>query len=306
MENVLDRAARRDTGASHRSLSAQDAVAPLARKAMRALAQCELRVPRAATFDHIVARTCLLEDYATHKVLTGDPEAAARMARGEAGLLQLFERGTQDRKELEALVCAALRERGRLLLFTSAEVLVDRELVESLGEADRTEVTRRADAYLILEEGAITFDAYHAAQAAARRALFKQAARLGLVVGVSIKSDLGLRNRRTTSGELHLDRCPIVLFAMPRINAHTGAMSDIVVYAGAPTGAGRICYVGGAPHNKLTSIAEVRCAGPRARARRARRAARARVLTPRDGRGAHRRARAGCASRSQQGQHGVD
>ena len=96
---------------------------------------------------------------------------------------------------------------------------------------------------------------------------------------MSIKSDLGLRNRRTTSGELHLDRCPIVLFAMPRINAHTGAMSDIVVYAGAPTGAGRICYVGGAPHNKLTSIAEVRCAGPRAR--RAPRAPRGRACSRR-------------------------
>ena len=218
-------------------------------------------VPRAATFDLIASRTCLLEDYAVHKVLTGDSEAAVRMTRGEAGLMQLFERGTQDRKELEALVCAALRERGRLLLFTSAEVLIDRELIELLGEADRTEVTRRADAYLILEEGALTFDAYHTVEAAARPTFFKQAVRLGLMVGVSIKSDLGLRNRRSTSGELHLEQCPLVLLALPRIDVRTNAMSDVVVYAGAPMGRSmQICYVGGTPHNKLTNMAEVRYA----------------------------------------------
>ena len=33
----------------------------------------------------------------------------------------------------------------------------------------------------------------------------------------TVKSDLGLRNRRSTSGELHLDRCPLVLWALPRV-----------------------------------------------------------------------------------------
>ena len=252
---VLERARRADAGGRRLAPpQAQDA----AHRAMAALELRQLAVSRADTLRY-VARTRLLADFVTHRALTGDAEAAARMARGEAGLLQLLERGTQDRKELETLVCAALRERGRLLVFTSAELLLDTELVALFGEADRAEGARRADAYLVVEEGAITYDAFLATDDMS--AFFKGAARLGLVVGVSIKSDLGLRARRATSGELHLDRCPIVLFALPRVNERAGAMSDVMVYANvrprfAVTPTGKICYVGGT--GRLTTLGQVR------------------------------------------------
>ena len=60
-------------------------------------------MPRATTLELVATRTRLLTDYVTHKTLMGDAEMAAQMSGGVAGLLQLFDRGTQDRKELEML-----------------------------------------------------------------------------------------------------------------------------------------------------------------------------------------------------------
>jgi hypothetical protein len=188
--------------------------APPEARAMAALERVQLHVPRPDTLALVAGRTRLLTDFATRRALTGDVVLAQAARDGTLGLLQLF-----DRKELETLVCAALRERSRLLAFNSAELLLDGELVALLGEADRREGARRADAYLIAEEEAVTWDAHRAAAVqgrASEAAFFKHAHRLGLVVGVSVKSDLGFRNRRESSGELHLDRCPIVLFALPR------------------------------------------------------------------------------------------
>ena len=126
-----------------------------------------------------------------------------------------------------------------------------------LGEGDRRESARRVDAYLVEERdaAAITYATYTAAAATGRAALvvfFKRAHRLGLIVGASIKSDLGLGNRRTTSGELHLDRCPLVFFALPRVNERAGAMSDVLVRVNVRprftvSGSGRVRYLGAQP-----------------------------------------------------------
>ena len=35
--------------------------------------------------------------------------------------------------------------------------------------------------------------------------------------------------KRSTSGALHLDRCPLVLFALPRVNERARAMCDVAV-----------------------------------------------------------------------------
>ena len=151
----------------------------------------------------------------------------------------------------------ARSEAGRLLAFTSSELLLDTELVAMLGEDDRRESARRVDAYLVEERdaAAVTYAAYAAAAATGRAALavfFKRAHRLGLIVGASIKSDMGLGNRRTTSGELHLDRCPLVFFALPRVNERAGAMSDVLVRVNvrprfAVSGSGRVRYLGAQP-----------------------------------------------------------
>jgi hypothetical protein len=167
---LLDRARRGDAGSYKARLAVDDARSETpntpvrqegaAQKAMRALEQRQLLVPRATTLKLVATRTRLLTDYVTHKTLMGDAEMAAQMSGGAAGLLQLFDRGAQDRKELETLICAALRDHGSLLAFTSSELLLDRELVALLGEDDRPESARRVDVYLIVQEGAITFDAF--------------------------------------------------------------------------------------------------------------------------------------------------
>ena len=96
-------------------------------------------------------------------------------------------------------------------------------------------------------------------------AFFKMAHALGLIVGASVKSDLGFRNRRTSSGELHLDRCPILLFVLPRFNARAGAMSDLIVCANmyprfAVSEAGAVRYVGSATEGgTLDNVTDVRC-----------------------------------------------
>ena len=253
---LLDRARRGDAGSCKARITMDaptEHTGGAAQKAMRALEHRQLLVPRAATLELVATRTRLLSDYVTHKTLMGDAEMAAQMSGGAAGLLQLFDRGAQDRKELETLVCAALRDHGSLLAFTSSELLLDRELVALLGEEDRPESARRVDVYLIVEEGAITFDAFSsiAACRASAAAFFKQALRLGLVVGASVKSDLGLRNQRATSGELHLDSCPIVLFALPRVNRCARTLSDVMVYANVcprfSVATGKIRYLGSQP-----------------------------------------------------------
>ena len=123
---------------------------------------------------------------------------------------------------------------------------------------------------MIVEDGAITFEAYTSCRTSVAT-FFKQAVRLGLVVGVSVKSDFGLRNQRATSGELHLDRCPIVLFLLPHVNERAGTLSDVMVYANVhprfSVASGKIRYLGAQPikgtedrRRTLTSMQEVRCA----------------------------------------------
>ena len=105
---------------------------------MASLRRCEVVIHKEETL-RLVSRTHLLSHFATRRTLTGDHEAVREAREGKVGLMQLLDRGTQDRKELEALVCASLRERGRLLAFTSSELLLNAELVSLLGEADRRE-----------------------------------------------------------------------------------------------------------------------------------------------------------------------
>ena len=228
---LLERALRVDAGGSKRPLPAEgseEADAP-ARLLMRTLEGVQLLVPRAKTFELVSSRTHLLADFVTHRTLTGDVEIGRAAEAGKTGLLQLFDRGTNDRKELEVLLCTTMRfarpkahwgrrglphtthalnlppvcegvciavapppshhppprEVGRILMFTSSEMLIDRELVLLLGEEDRREGVRRADAYLILERDGITFDAYSAIAGSqtSRAAFFKAAHALGLVCG---------------------------------------------------------------------------------------------------------------------------
>jgi hypothetical protein len=167
------------------------------------------------------------------------------------------------------LVCVypwcARSEAGRLLAFTSSELLLDDELVAMFEERDRRESARRVDAYMIEESSmaAVTYTAYTAAAEAGRATLatfFKRAHRLGLIVGASIKSDLGFRNRRVTSGELHLDRCPLVFFALPRVNERSRAMSDVLVRVNvrprfSVSGSGCVRYLGAQPP-KSTAAAD--------------------------------------------------
>ena len=107
---------------------------------------------------------------------------------------------------------------------------------------------------------------------------FKRAYRLGLVSGAGVKSDLGLANRRTTSGELHGDRCPILFFAMPCVNEHAATLSDMAVYVNLcvhvpVTASGKVRYLGPQPakalernsgRRTLTTIEALRCKPPAA------------------------------------------
>mmetsp|Transcript_27858 Transcript_27858/g.47645 ORF Transcript_27858/g.47645 Transcript_27858/m.47645 type:complete len:439 (+) Transcript_27858:66-1382(+) len=216
-----------------------------------------LHLPRNNTLELIKTRTRLLDDYVRDKKLVGDFQAADSMGRGEAALLPLFDR-PQGRTDLGTLVVAALRDVGHLLAFTAAEFLLDRELEVKLDEG-------RADAYLIVEDGeTITHSAYKSVESyiESRIAFFKLAVMDGRVLGICIKSDFGLRNQRSTSGEpLHADHCPIVLWALPRVNTAGNAMSDVMVYANVHqngriqvTGEGQICVVGPALAYPLGSL----------------------------------------------------
>ena len=86
-----------------------DATATAAAAVMRALEGRQLHLPRAAVLEIVSTRTRLLADFAAHRALTGDHEVARAARAGDVGLLQLLDRGTQDRKDLETLLCAALR-----------------------------------------------------------------------------------------------------------------------------------------------------------------------------------------------------
>ena len=86
-----------------------DAGAIAAAAVMRDLERCQLHLPRAAVLELVSMRTRLLADFAAHRALTGDHEVARAARAGDVGLLQLLDRGTQDRKDLETLLCAALR-----------------------------------------------------------------------------------------------------------------------------------------------------------------------------------------------------
>lgn len=251
------------------------------------LERIRLHIPRAKTLALISAHTRLLADFAACRSLTGDEEIAHAAREGSVGLLQLFDKGTQDRKDLEVLICAALRRtphtppstrppvpspvgalarhtprlsrEAQVMAFTSSEVLIDEELAGLLGEADRREGVRRADLYLIEASGVITFDMYRAT--ASRAAFFKQACRLGLVSGASVKSDLGVGNRRSSSGALHLDHCPITFFALPRVNELAGTLSDVLVCVNlrsrfSVSDSGRIRYLGAQPAKSVEQFAE--------------------------------------------------
>ena len=153
------------------------------------------------------------------------------------------------------------REQGRIAAFTSSEVLLDEELARLAGEADRKEGSRRADVYLIDSNTEFSLNAYESLVGPlARKTFFKHAFGHGVVVGASVKSDLGLRDKRTSSGELHLDYCPVTFFAIPRINEYAGTLSDIAVCAAThfPVSAGRICYLGSGKRT-LKSIEGLRC-----------------------------------------------
>ena len=80
-------------------------------RVMASLERAQVFVRRAETLDLVATRTRLLSDLATHRTLTGDVEAARAASEGTLALVQLFDRGTQDRKELETLICAALRDK---------------------------------------------------------------------------------------------------------------------------------------------------------------------------------------------------
>ena len=86
-------------------------------------------MPRAATLDLIARHTRLIADYIARKAIVGDAAAVVRMANGEPPLFSLLDRGTQDRKELEALVCAALRERGNTFFEQAAKPRLSRSEV---------------------------------------------------------------------------------------------------------------------------------------------------------------------------------
>jgi hypothetical protein len=76
---------------------------------MQTLERRQLLLPRVEVLELISGHTRLLADFATHRELTGDYEVAHAAQRGEIGLLQLLDRGTQDRKDLETMLCVALR-----------------------------------------------------------------------------------------------------------------------------------------------------------------------------------------------------
>lgn len=143
------------------------------------------------------------------------------------------------------------RNMARVLAFTSSEVLIDNELISLLGEKDRSDGTYRVDIYLVQQIGQITMDMYDSISHshASKVAFFKAAIAQGLFCGASVKSDFGFGYRRASSGELHLERCPITFFAMPRINELAGSLSDVLVLVNISprftiTGAGKIQYTG--------------------------------------------------------------
>lgn len=146
---------------------------------------------------------------------------------------------------------SAIRNFRNVLAFTSSEVLIDSELTSLLGEDDRSDSTRRVDIYLIQESNDISFNTYSAVSGcrSSKATFFKRAHALGLICGASLKSDFGLSSRRESSGELHLDRCPITFFAIPQINERAGTLSDVLVLVNvcprfSVTGSGKIRYVG--------------------------------------------------------------
>ena len=108
--HMLKREQRADAGSKR--TEAQLPISPQAHlelPVMRMLEARQVFVPRARTLELITTHTRLLSDFVTRRALTGDVEIAQAAAAGSLGLLQLFDRGTQDRKELEVLLCAGLR-----------------------------------------------------------------------------------------------------------------------------------------------------------------------------------------------------
>ena len=103
--SLLDREQRVDAGSKRIEPQLPDSPQL---PAMRMLEGCQIFMPRAKTLELIKTHTRLLSDFVTRRTLTGDVEIAQAAEAGQLGLLQLFDRGTQDRKELEVLLCAAL------------------------------------------------------------------------------------------------------------------------------------------------------------------------------------------------------
>lgn len=137
---------------------------------------------------------------------------------------------------------------GHILALTSSEVLIDSELTSLLGEDDRGGGTRRVDLYLIHETGTITLEVYRSLSTHASKVAFlKTAHACGLLCGASVKSDFSFSHRRSTSGELHLEHCPITFFAIPHVNERSGTLSDVLVLVNvrsrfSVTTAGKIQY----------------------------------------------------------------
>lgn len=118
---LLERAVRFDAGGSRTqvpALGTRECACDLALKTrecvgnlvISSLERLQLFVPRARSLELVITHTPLLTDFVAHRTLTGDVEIALAASMGNIGLMQLFDRGTNDRKHLEALICVVLRK----------------------------------------------------------------------------------------------------------------------------------------------------------------------------------------------------
>lgn len=76
---------------------------------LSALERTWLLVGHPHTFALIASQTRLRADFVVLRTFNGDVDIALAASEGTLGLLQLFDIGTNDRKELEVLLCVVLR-----------------------------------------------------------------------------------------------------------------------------------------------------------------------------------------------------
>lgn len=115
----LERAVRIDLGGHKLKANTQTGKlsSNLAQHLMSSMESIQLFVPRHQTHKLMVTHTHLLTDFVAHRTLMGDLEIAHAASEGRMGLLQLFDRGTNDRKQLEILICATMRYLNYELYF---------------------------------------------------------------------------------------------------------------------------------------------------------------------------------------------